>query len=198
MFVADKASDKSARRATEKAFVASHQLVELADVFEAIAVQPIDFTKYAHMLTSSPSDTKSKKKKLKKVKEPTFEDWKQDATQWKPKNTIAKEKLTQLRTNGLSRESSVGPGARNSYVSPHLQKRVRVLSTDMDAEKLERRTNVRLMSDYQKPSRFASVEPTAAAASKKKSITQMSSKLSHTTSLAPVSKVPKVTRKTTK
>lgn len=193
--LADKASDKSAKRATEKAFIASNQLVELGNLFETLAVEPNDFAKYVLQARSSPQDAKaSKKKKSKSFTETNCEDWRFEATQWKPKNMLAKEKLTQLRTTGLPREASVGTAAKPTYVPPSIARRLRVLSTDMDAEQLERRTNIRLMSDYKhKPkTRSGSIALEAAPAGKKGAKSQKASKRS--ASLVPESKIPRMAR----
>jgi len=193
---ADKASDKSAKRATEKAFVASNQLVELGDLFAELAVEPADFAKYAHQ-RMSPPDLKAakKKKKSKDDRDPANEDWRFEATAWKPKNMLAKEKLSQLRTGGLSRESSAGAVAKPTYVNPKLQRRLKVLSTDLDAEALERRTNVRLMSDYRrKPkNRSDSVQPTETIEERTEEATRKKTS-KRSASVVPESKIPRMAR----
>eukprot|EP00210_Caulerpa_lentillifera_P009279 g8844.t1 len=138
---ADKASDTAAKRATEKAFIASNQLVVLGDFFEAAGITP----ELEYIPPPSPPVGK-KAKKTEKV-EKTFEDWRYEATEWRPKNMIAKEKIKELRTVGVTRESSTGPVQKKLYINPVAQKQLKGLGSDAKAEALERRTNVRLMSD---------------------------------------------------
>jgi len=172
--------------------VASNQLVQLGDLFEDLELEPTDFAKYARQMTNSPNQEDKKSKKIKKkIVEPTYEDFRHKATQWKPKNMIAKEKLTQLKAGGLPRESSVGAGTQQGgYVPPKVQKKLRVLSNDEKAEALEKRTNVRLMSDYQRKPKATDVD----SPDRKKT----STKHSRTSSLVPGSKLPKSKRKESK
>ena len=211
VFVADKASDKSAKRATEKAYVASHQLVELGDLFEELAVEPADFVKYAHQMVSSPPNptNSKKKKKAKKELDVTYEDWRYEATEWRPKNMIAKEKLTQLRTTGLPEETSVVSSTQKKngggYMCPKDRRRLRVLSNDMEAEALEERMKLRLMSDYRRKPvvRTGSLAPVASSIASpngqdKRTSVRPSGKINRSTSLAPISGIPRVGGRTTR
>ena len=205
LFSADKASDKSAKRATEKAYVASHQLVELGDLFEELAVEPADFVKYAHQMVSSPPNltNSKKKKKAKKELDVTYEDWRYEATEWRPKNMIAKEKLTQLRTTGLPEETSLVASTQKKnggYMCPKDRRRLRVLSNDMEAEALEERMKLRLMSDYRRKPvvRTGSLAPVASSIASPpngqdvRTSMKPSGKINRSTSLAPTSGIPRV------
>eukprot|EP00210_Caulerpa_lentillifera_P005671 g5423.t1 len=160
---ADKASDTAAKRATEKAFIASNQLVVLGDFFEESGIVP------EQEQVSPPPNTTSKKSKKSAKTEKSFEDWRFEATEWRPKNMIAKEKLTELRTTGLPRESSTGPVQKKPYINPLAQKQLKGLGTDAKAEALERRVNLRLMSDGRNAPPKAPVTSTSVRKSERRS-----------------------------